>query len=545
MLKKFLFTNSLQANCHTEFISASPNFIKRYRNKFGMTMVVILLLISAIGTAQGQTYDITISGSGKIIITDFITDFIVAFNTQQGTSYTSGDFPYTTTELNIIIEGDVTEIDDMMFSKFNRLLSVTLPSSLIIIGMSAFENCSALESITIPANVTTIVNSAFYGCTGLTSVTFDSPSKLDSIENKVFYGCTGLTSITIPENVITIDNKAFYGCSKLTTITFSSPSKLEHIKGEAFYGCTGLKSITFPNSLKIIDIGTFYDCTGLTSVTLPEGLTEIRDNAFNACTGLTSITIPSSVTQIGDAIFHACTGLKSVTLSNSLTSIGNDAFKGCISLESIIIPDGVTSIGDAAFWDCSSLGTITILVEDPTTLTLGTGVFYGINAGCVLIVPDGSKSAYNTSWSSVISNFGAVYEKSELGTEAYIVPGSLPTDGQLINKDGSGGGYETMKNGYSVSFANVSDASKQYKIIYEIKNTKGRTIYKKEEVVCKNDLSGETVFTKEYNLRPSGNGQGTIILTIKDMKGKVIATATRTFEVEGIPPRIISVKKKK
>ena len=144
--------------------------------------------------------------------------------------------------------------------------------------------------------------------------------------------------------------------------------------------------------------------------------------------------------------------------------------------------------------------------------------------------------------STIKANFEAIAPSS---TKAYIVAGSLPKDGQLINKDGSGGGSKTMKNEYKVSFVNESDASKQYKIIYEIKNTKGRTIYKKEEIVSKNDADNITkVYEKEYlNLRPSGNGTGTIVLTIKDMKGKVIATDSRTFEVEGIPPRIIQFKK--
>ena len=106
----------------------------------------------------------------------------------------------------------------------------------------------------------------------------------------------------------------------------------------------------------------------------------------------------------------------------------------------------------------------------------------------------------------------------------------------------------TMENKYLVSFEQVENASEQFKLVYEIKNTKGRTIYKKVEIVSKNDADNITkVYEKEYpNLRPSGTGTGNIVLTIKDMKGKRVGEqVTKEFNIVGIPPRIISVKKKK
>ena len=48
--------------------------------------------------------------------------------------------------------------------------SVTISTSVIIIGQRAFQGCSALTSVAIPASVTRIGRSAFAGCSSLASV---------------------------------------------------------------------------------------------------------------------------------------------------------------------------------------------------------------------------------------------------------------------------------------------------------------------------------------------------------------------------------------
>ena len=267
--------------------------------------------------------------------------------------------------------------------------------------------------------------------------------------------------------------------------------------------------------------------------------------------------IAGATSNISSANVSSVLSVYSLTASDrynakiiGFTLIAADEFKDDVNLLSLDAASISNSIGGNAFNGCINLATIKLGNQPPV---LASTAFDGIDLSYItLYIPAGSRSVYeeHSGWGKAyIGNrlelFADVIEYfvPPATLEPYIVLGSLPTDGQLID-DGTNGS-KTMENGYKVSFANVSDASKQYRFVYEIKNSKGRTIWKKEEVVCKNDLKGGTEFTKNYNLRPSGNGQGTIILTIKDMKGKVIATDSRTFEVEGIPPRIISVKKKK
>ena len=135
--------------------------------------------------------------------------------------------------------------------------------------------------------------------------------------------------------------------------------------------------------------------TSLTSITLPNSVTSIGSNAFEGCSGLTTITLSNSITSIGSNAFGGCSGLTTITLPNSLTSIGEAAFEGCSGLTMLTLPNSITSIGKAAFLGCSGLTTITAKATTPVNL-LGY-VFMDVpTSTCVLYVPSGSVSAYQT-----------------------------------------------------------------------------------------------------------------------------------------------------
>ena len=255
----------------------------------------------------------------------------------------------------ITIEGhnyEVTTIGD--FQNCVDLTSITIPESVISIGLAAFQGCWKLKSITIPKSVTTIGENAFDGCSSLTSIAI--PENVTTIENDVFYGCSGLTSITIPKNVTTIGIGAFTYCSGLTSITI--PESVISIGIGAFSGCYSLTSITIPKSVTTIEDYVFDGCGGLTSITIPESVTSIGLAAFRDCWDLTSITIPKSVTTIGSSAFVGCSSLTSIAIPENVTTIEAYVFDGC-GLTSIIIPKNVTTIGIGAF-SCSALTSIKV-----------------------------------------------------------------------------------------------------------------------------------------------------------------------------------------
>jgi hypothetical protein len=63
----------------------------------------------------------------------------------------------------------------------------------------SFSSCPKLLSICIPSSVETLGHMAFAECRSLSTVTFESGSKLTTVDGReVFQGCYSLASLFIP-----------------------------------------------------------------------------------------------------------------------------------------------------------------------------------------------------------------------------------------------------------------------------------------------------------------------------------------------------------
>ena len=91
----------------------------------------------------------------------------------------------------------------------NRISSVKIPSTVTVIGESAFALEDTLTRVEIPASVTDIERWAFYWCTNLTDIKIEENSKLTIIKSSAFSACKKLESFTIPQGVTTLWEKAF------------------------------------------------------------------------------------------------------------------------------------------------------------------------------------------------------------------------------------------------------------------------------------------------------------------------------------------------
>ncbi len=115
----------------------------------------------------------------------------------------------------------VVSIGEDAMSYNEDITSVTIPDTVVYIGMYAFAGCTSMESVSFGNSIETIDESGFEGCTALTSVTL--PDSLTTLSAFCFYGCSSLESIVIDEAVDYIGDYALRSCGALQSITLKGP----------------------------------------------------------------------------------------------------------------------------------------------------------------------------------------------------------------------------------------------------------------------------------------------------------------------------------
>ena len=96
-----------------------------------------------------------------------------------------------------------------------KVVVLTLPDNLKIIGKQSFKACDYLLGIEIGCSVTEIEDEAFYGCSHLYSIKL--PDSIKILGSNVFSFCNSLTEITLPHLEI-MGEDLFNGCSNLRSI---------------------------------------------------------------------------------------------------------------------------------------------------------------------------------------------------------------------------------------------------------------------------------------------------------------------------------------
>lgn len=252
---------------------------------------------------------------------------------------------------SVNIPNTIASMGSKVFKGCTGLTSATLGTGIAMINTSAFEGCSKLESVTMNGSITSIGSRAFANCSKLV---FTIPSTVSTIKASAFENCTSLTTVTMPSSVKFLENRVFYNCNKLATINLTN--SIESIGEYAFYN-TAITTIELPVNNKYIRIApcTFHNCRQLSSIVIPEQITDLGWGAFSECTALTSIVIPDKVKAIGAVCFNYCTTLSSVTIGEKVETLYNKCFRYCSALETITIPASVKNIEYFIFQNCSDI----------------------------------------------------------------------------------------------------------------------------------------------------------------------------------------------
>ena len=229
----------------------------------------------------------------------------------------------------LVIPEGVTKIRDSAFEGWD-FETVSLPSTLKEIGISAFSDCDKLKQVIIPDSVTKIGASAFSTC-------------------------SALKCVYIPLSVTEIGEYAFLESSTGTTFVYTPyTDKPQEWQPE----WNGLKDEISDVIWNTTDIYT--DTNGITYAIKSDGTAEILccDNK-----------------EIGSVDFSALVN------GCTITAIRENAFENCNKLTEIFIPSNIEYIGWGAFLECGVNCIYTEIKEQPPEWNVGWNAYTGDRNG--------------------------------------------------------------------------------------------------------------------------------------------------------------------
>ena len=313
---------------------------------------------------------------------------------------------------------------------------------------SMFKDCISLTSLDVSnfnTNKVTTMNSMFQDCRSLTSLDvsgFDTSKVTDM--GSMFRDCSSLTNLDVSSfNTSKVKDygsfaNMFSGCSSLKALDLSNfdfsntyASSYVGLYG-MLYGCKSLETITFPSTVTFNNSGIsmgqmFYNCNSLITLDLSSfNTSKVTDmgSMFNYCNKLSNLTLgndwaSNSSISLFDLSYCPLTHESAVDVINKLATRSNSPvikFSNAVGLYQSEI-DIATNKG----WSVS--GCI-VLVEDPTTATVGQGaIIDGVVSKCIYVADtpqDWGQRIFSLSSEFIDSNGNSRYQWGGNGTSTGI-----------------------------------------------------------------------------------------------------------------------------
>lgn len=335
----------------------------------------------------------------------------------------------------------VTKIENKALLNNSNLTSVSLPSSISVIGERAFGWCKNLSSINIPDSVIYIGTSAF-STTNISSIQI--PKHTIELGSQLCYQCRSLSAINVDiENpkfksvdgvLFTKDGKELleYPNGKQTS-SYSIPSGTTKVISRAFDGGNNyLESINIPEGVSECGNWSFMNLSNLKSISIPSSLKTFK-GALSNSSALESISLSSynPYYRIAEGVlytnkldtliqFPAKLKVSELRIPNTIKYIESMAFINSAELSTIHLPNTLKEIGWIAFGNCKKLSSVYSYSTTPIVLNV-TGLSDVGKNPAVLYVPIGSKSLYeNTSEWKDFTNIVEMTTGIEQQAESYL-----------------------------------------------------------------------------------------------------------------------------
>ena len=131
---------------------------------------------------------------------------------------------------DIVFNDGLKHIRDHAFQRCISLRGITLPSTVIEIGVDAFTGCAHLRDVVLNDGIKRIQAYAFGECSSLERITI--PSTVVEIGQNVFYNCTSLRDVELNVNngIRTTGHDVLHDATVVNTIMEECKLDIMHLE---------------------------------------------------------------------------------------------------------------------------------------------------------------------------------------------------------------------------------------------------------------------------------------------------------------------------
>lgn len=310
---------------------------------------------------------------------------------------------YTGTDSNVSVPSTVEVIGRSAFENNTNVTQVNIPDSVKKIEAYAFWGCDRLERVSLGGGLHEVGDFAFANCPRLKDITF--PDNISRIGIMAFADCVSLENIRIPYTVYSVDNTAFDGCYRLE-IAYDAGTEGERF---ALYFAEKKKEmpeyedineyvdviatpspepdaepvVPTPQPVAAVvgkELGSSYVVGNMAVVFMDNTSPNVNSGESAGAQGVSSgQSVQEFTTEknkgtvkytlvdgkvLADRAYYGYQNLTSIDLPRGMEEIGEFSFARS-NLQSVAIPEGVSSIGYGAFYHCDQLTDVQL----PSTIT--------------------------------------------------------------------------------------------------------------------------------------------------------------------------------